>query len=144
MYQPRHSQTPDMTIAQNNPGNLEVGGPKFIGEVDPPDGIFLRFIDPVHGLRAIIMRLRAYQIEDNCYSIRSMIARWAPQADNNPTDAYIADVSKWTGIDPDANVDLSDPQVCGAMMKAITQQENGVQPFSQFTIDRAVSMVTGT
>jgi hypothetical protein len=127
-------------IRNNNPGNLEVGGPIFVGEVDPPDGIYLRFIDPPHGLRAIIERLKAYQLHDGCKTIRTMISRWAPPP-QNPTAAYIADVCAEVGIDQDTIVDLHDPVTQAAFMRAITKQENGIQPYSGVTIAKAVALV---
>jgi len=133
-----------MSLENNNPGNLEVGGPRFEGQIDPPDGIFLRFIDPPHGLRAIIERMKAYQDNDGCKTLHDIIYRWAPPADNNPTERYLTNVSTWTGIDEDSVPDFTQAATCDAMMKAITRQENGSQPFSQFTIDRAVAMVLGT
>ena len=130
-------------ITLNNPGDLEVGGPVFQGQVGS-EGKFLKFIDPVHGLRAIIMRLRAYQANDGCMNLHDMIYRWAPPEDNNPTAVYLTDVATATGLSPDPlapSVDLTDPTICANLMTAITQQENGVQPYSAMTIQRAVSMV---
>jgi hypothetical protein len=127
-------------ITLNNPGNLEVGGPVFIGQCGT-QGKWLKFIDPVHGLRAIIERLRAYQISDGDTTWNQMIGRYAPPSDNNPTSAYAANVAKACGMDADTPVDFTDPAICTATMKAITLQENGIQPYSDLTIQRAVSMV---
>ena len=132
-------------LRDNNPGNLEIGGPVFLGQVEPPDGVYLRFADPVSGLRAIIKRLQAYQLEDGCVTVREMISRWAPPEDNNPTEQYIANVASALGFTPDqANtvpVDLGNVANLEALLKAITTQEQGEQPYSQFTIDRAIAMV---
>jgi len=130
-------------IDLNNPGDLEVGGPPFLGQVGS-HGKFLKFIDPIHGLRAIIMRLMAYQENDGCMNLHDMIYRWAPPEDNNPTAAYLTNVAKATGLSPDPlapTVDLTDPTNISNLMTAITQQEQGSQPYSTFTIQRAVSMV---
>src|SRR5208282_3405183 len=110
-------------IRDNNPGNLEIGGPVFDGQVGN-DGVYLRFVDPVHGLRAIIMRLRAYQNKDGCMNLHDMIYRWAPPGDNNPTAAYLTNVANATGLSPDPlapSVDLTDPTICANLLTAITQ-----------------------
>ena len=127
-------------IQLNNPGNLEVGGPVFIGQVGT-QGKWLKFIDPPHGLRAIIERLKAYQINDGCTTWNQMINRYAPPSDNNPTQAYAANVAKACGMDADTPVDFTNPTICADAMEAITLQENGVQPYSPLTIQRAVSLV---
>jgi len=129
-------------IRNNNPGNIEVGGPVYLGEAQPPDGSYLRFIDPQHGLRAIIICMIAYQHNDGCNNLMDIIYRWAPPS-SNPTTAYLASVSDATGILPADQPDFTQASVCDAMMKAITTQENGEQPYSQLTIDRAVAMVIG-
>jgi len=127
-------------IRLNNPGNLEVGGPVFLGQIGT-EGKWLKFIDPPHGLRAIIKRLEAYQINDGCMTWAQMVGRYAPPDDNNPTQAYALNVAKACGMDIDTPVDLTDPTIIAAAMQAITLQENGIQPFSPLTIQRAVSMV---
>lgn len=133
--------TDPIGIRNNNPGNLEVGSPKpFLGQVDPPDGVYLRFIDPPHGLRAIIVELKTYRDVHGLKTIETMITRFAPPP-KNPTAAYIANVCTAVGIGPKDIVDLDDPVTQGDLMRAITKQENGIQPYSDATIAKAVALV---
>ena len=129
-------------IRNCNPGNLEVGGPPYIGEVNPPDDIYLRFMDPPHGLRAIIECLRAYQLHDGCDTWAKMISRYAPPP-GNPTAQYIANTAVRIGIPVDGSTlpDLWDQPTIDAIMKAITIQENGIDPYSQTTYDKAIALL---
>ncbi|MGM9760235.1 MAG: hypothetical protein ACI30I_09020 [Parabacteroides sp.] len=53
-----------------------------------------------------------------------MIARWAPQNENN-TSAYVSLVEKYTGIDRDAELDISDKGTMCAVVAAMSRVENG-------------------
>ena len=55
-----------------------------------------------------------------------MIHRWAPTCENN-TRAYINNVSTWSGINPDAVVEITSKQMMCAIVAAMSRVENGVQ-----------------
>ena len=50
---------------------------------------------------------------------------WAPASDGNDDQAYISDVSKRTGIKPNAPLNLSDAKQLEALLNAQAVQETG-------------------
>ncbi len=57
-------------------------------------------------------------------TIAKMIARWSP-ASENETGSYIDQVSKWTGIDANARVDMHDPATAQKIISAMAGRESG-------------------
>ena len=126
-------------IRNRNPGNLEAsaftrGQPGFVES----DGRFGRFETPEQGLSAMGNLLQSYG-RRGFNTINRIVSRFAPAADNNDTQAYVANVARMTGIDPNQELNLSDPQTLSAVMGAMIMQENGQLPFSQEQIVAAVS-----
>ncbi len=57
-------------------------------------------------------------------TLRQLISTYAPANENN-TSEYISQVSQWTGINPDAPIDLRNPDIMNKVMKAMIRKENG-------------------
>ena len=65
------------------------------------DRAFVQFKSLEYGWRAAFYLLtRTYYHKYRLYTIRGIVSRWAPTSENN-TKAYIENVSRLTGIDPD-------------------------------------------
>jgi hypothetical protein len=98
----------------NNPGNLR-----------PPGAStgFQSFATPEAGLAALDGNLKAYG-DKGINTISGVINRWAPPGEND-TGAYVSDVSKRLGVDPNAKIDLGNPLVRQALGTAIAIHENG-------------------
>jgi hypothetical protein len=112
-------------IRNNNPGNIEDGPfaqkmPGYAGT----DGRFAKFETPHHGMTAMDTLLASYGSR-GINNVSGVVNRWAPPSDNNPTSAYAATVAKAMGVDPNAQIDLSDPAVRGKLAPAMAQFENG-------------------
>lgn len=121
-------------IRNNNPGNIEDGKfaqsqPGYAGS----DGRFAIFESPQAGSSAASNLIGAYG-NKGINTISGIINRWAPAADNNNTSAYIAAVSKATGIPSDQPIDTSDPAVRNKIASAIGQFENGAGGTSRGTM----------
>jgi len=71
-------------------------------------------------------------------NVRGIISRWAPKNENN-TDAYIASVCAALKVNPDQYIDLTVEMP--ALVKAIIRQENGLQPYSDETIEAGIALV---
>ena len=97
----------------NNPGNLK----------DSKTGEFRVFHSPEAGYQALLEDMQG-KGKKGFNTISSIINRYAPPSDNNPTAQYIKNVSSWTGLDPNAQLDMNDPNVQRALADAITRQEN--------------------
>ena len=130
-------------VRNHNPGNIEKGA-AWIGlaEDQSSDPRFAVFKAPEYGIRAMVRVLRTYQLKYNLRSIEGMISRWAPPGggDNNHTDAYIAAVSKEMGIPPDQPFNVMYAQYARPMVKAMIRVENGVQPYPDEVIDKALEL----
>lgn len=135
-----YTDHPVRGIRLNNPGNIEKGA-KWRGLAPDRDSRFCTFVQPEYGIRAICRILRTYQKKHGINTIKGVISRWAPHHEN-PTDAYAANVAKWSGIPADKEVDLTAPSVLIPVIAGIIRQENGVQPYPEHVIRKGVEMGT--
>jgi hypothetical protein len=96
-----------------------------------PGGPYLVFHTPADGLRAGFINLANQQRKHGLDTVREIITKYAPAADDNDTEAYIAAVARAIGKDADAHLDLvgGDGQLA-AFGRAVIRHENGVQPYS--------------
>lgn len=110
-------------LRNNNPGNIEDGPlakslPGYAGS----DGRFAKFDTPDNGLNAMDALLTSYG-RRGLKTVRDVISRWAPSSDGNPVDAYARYVGNGN---PDAPVDLSNPEQRKALALRMAQFENGM------------------
>lgn len=135
-------------LRNNNPGNIKYDGTPWEGLASPPsDGTFAIFTDPTFGIRALGKILSNYiAIDGVAPTITGLISRWAPPSEND-TARYIADVATSIGVDPNATLNLSPTLNDGspnptlpALVEAIIQHENGLQPYSAATIQTGLAL----
>ncbi|EGJ7506133.1 lytic transglycosylase [Escherichia coli] len=119
----------------NNPGNLNFAG-QAGAALERPGGRFARFETAFDGLRALSRQLTLYAGR-GINSIEKIISTWAPASDNNNTAAYIQAVSERLGVDPQAALNMSDPQTMSALMSSIIHHENGRNIYSGELINKA-------
>jgi hypothetical protein len=91
-------------LRNNNPGNLRPlsGGQKWQGEIESLNN-FSRFKDVAYGLRAMITDITGDIVKDGKNTLRKLITVYAPPGEND-TNAYIASVSRLTGLQPDEQI----------------------------------------
>lgn len=127
----------------NNPGNLNFAG-QAGAALERPGGRFARFETAFDGLRALSRQLKLYAGR-GINSIEKIISTWAPASDNNNTAAYIQAVSERLGVDPQAALNMSDPQTMSALMSSIIHHENGRNIYSGELINKAaIAGIGGT
>lgn len=127
-------------LRNHNPGNIRHSRDVWQGEAAVQAGPdFVTFKAPEWGLRAMAKILLNYQ-RAGIDTIRKIIARWAPQSENN-TAAYVHSVALSVGVDPDTRLDLTNPGLLASVIKAIVRHENGKQPFSDAQITQAMRLV---
>lgn len=119
----------------NNPGNLNFAG-QAGAELERPGGRFARFETPFDGLRALSRQLVLYAGR-GINSVEKIISTWAPASDNNNTAAYIQAVSQRLGVNPQAALNINDPQTMSALMSSIIHHENGRNIYSKELIGKA-------
>ena len=122
-----------------NPGLIDRnGGTLWQGMAEvQTDSRFVTFTDPVFGIRALAKVLLSYYRKHHLYTVHAIIDRWAPPSENN-TGAYINHVASELGVGIDAPVDLEDPGMLEALVKAIIEHENGHCAYGDDTIRKGI------
>ena len=100
------------------------------------DRAFVQFKSLEWGWRAAFYLLtRTYYHKYRLYTIRGIISRWAPSSEND-TSAYIANVSRLTGIGPDEPIGIPTDGPARWMMVGVAMaiQENGTTSIDWFAM----------
>ena len=130
-------------IRNCNPLNIRRSKDQWKGLAEAQtDRAFVQFKTLEYGWRAAFYLLtRTYYHKYRLYTIRTIIRRWAPSNEND-TNAYIANVSKLTGIDPDEPIGIPSeaPSRWIAIGLAMAIQENGVESLDYFAMLRGWAM----
>lgn len=119
-------------LRNNNPGNIDRHpDTQWQGAAadQSSDPRFVVFTAPEWGIRAIARLMLTYQNQHGLRTVRALIGRWAPPAENQTT-AYVTAVARALGVDPDAEIDVEKTAVMLPLVKAIIEHENGAQPYS--------------
>lgn len=93
------------------------------------------FISVQYGFRAAAKQLKSYRAR-GINTVSTLIPKWSPKAAGNPTDAYIADVERWSGIPKDRLLTDADTL---PLLRAMAQQEGGVI-YSDSVIQEGIDM----
>lgn len=117
----------------HNPGNLRIPG-STTG--------FQSFANDDQGIRALAHQLQLYEGRDGLRTIRGIISKYAPGNENN-TAAYIANVSKRTGLGADQQIDPANLDQLVKLIVAITKQENGRSTFTEGGVRVVIQDQTG-
>jgi hypothetical protein len=119
-------------IRNHNPGNIDRGRDPWRGMAADQSGDprFVCFEGPEWGVRAIVRVLRSYRDRHGLRTVRGIISRWAPPAEN-PTGRYIAFVCDRLGLDPDEEVDIDEPGLLRTLVRAIIRKECGPGPLPE-------------
>lgn len=82
--------------------------------------------------------LLTYQSKYGLKTMKAIISRWAPPAENDIV-AYVRAVEASTGTRPGADVDLSQPAVMTGFVKAIIHHENAGYAYPDGVVRRRVA-----
>jgi len=131
----------DLTLGQriNNPFNIRPSDSNNWLGIDRERGEagYEGFKSADYGIRAADKVLSSYG-EQGINTISSIINRFAPPSDNNPTSSYIDFVANSVGVGRDEEVDLSNPVVRAALLSPMAKFETQ-SDYSQDDIVSAVS-----
>jgi hypothetical protein len=133
------NKKPIRGLLNNNPGNIDRTKSMWTGEIEGGDKRFKTFATPELGIRAIVENLRSYETKYGINTVEGIIKRWAPPNEND-TKSYISFVSQQLGVDPTAQLNLSDPATLQALSTAIILKENGKNPYGQEVISNGVNL----
>lgn len=133
---------PPRGIRNNNPGNIRHGqnwqGLNPDGRnIDPA---FCVFKSPVFAIRALAKVLMNYKKIHGLNTVRQIISRYAPPSENQTT-AYIQSVAKQLGVYPDTVIDIEERGVLTVFIKAVIRMENGIQPYSDETLQQGINSI---
>jgi hypothetical protein len=123
-----------------NPGNIRrIAGVTWEGESpnQSSDDSFVIFISAEYGIRAIARILTSYA-KRGLNTVQGIISRWAPPADANNTEAYVAAVCVECGVDPTAPVDVQ--ATMPNLIKGIIQHENGQMIYTDQQIADGIAL----
>lgn len=131
-------------IRNHNPGNIDRTADKWQGMAadQSSDSRFVVFVAPHWGIRALAKVLLSYQRKHGINTVRGIINRWAPPVENN-TDAYVSQVAKACGVEPDDTIDIENKAVLRALVSSIIKHENGQQPYGAGVIDLGIDLALG-
>lgn len=128
-------------IRNNNPGNIRRTSDVWVGLAEKQtDPDFFVFSNEVWGIRALAKVLINYQKIHNLATIEKIISRWAPTIEND-TESYIKSVSRKMNVGRDTALNLNDIDTLISLVQSIIYHENGIQPYSQKTIEKAISLI---
>lgn len=125
-----------------NPLNIRAGSDKWQGSIGKTDKGYLIFNSPVEGVRAATKIIRNYSDKYGIDTVEGIISRFAP-ASENPTRAYIQNVAKLTGFDPNERLNTKNPDVLQKLINAMIHQEIGGNPYSDETIKAGIAKGLG-
>ncbi len=113
-------------LRNNNPGNLVTSDVIYDGEIRPSqDRVFRQFKTMAYGYRAMFM-LMAHYLKKGIDTIEKIITTYSPPHEN-PTAAYINQVSRATGIPKDRKLEKTNGADFFKIVLAISHVENGVK-----------------
>ena len=126
----RSGASPPVSVRNNNPGALRYDGrSQWQGMVGTPQpGQFVQFDNQADGQRAQIINLQNQARLHGINTLSALTQRYAPAGDGNDPQAYAATVGRTLGIDPNAPINLADPQVASRVAAAMAQVEAGGSP----------------
>lgn len=110
-------------IRNNNPGNIRWDGTQWQGLANPmyDAGRYLRFVDPLAGLRALGKDLRS-KYGRGLRTVRAIISVYAPPSENK-TEAYVNHVASRLQVGTDEPLDV--PGRLIEFMRAVVAHECG-------------------
>lgn len=111
-------------LRNNNPLNIRIGNTWLGEKVNPTDNEFEEFVSLAYGVRAAFVILRRYIRRYKLNTVRLIVERWAPRAENE-TEKYIQFVCKDTGLMPDTAIQYSDKNTMCKLVGAMAFIECG-------------------
>jgi hypothetical protein len=126
----------------NNPLNIRISNNAWKGKITPSsDADFEQFDTPENGIRAGAKIVLTY-FHEGLSTIRQVITRWAPPSEN-PTEAYIENVSLRSGFDADAHLMFTSIDDLWPVIHGMIDQENGECIYTDEQIKDACAAAIG-
>lgn len=118
-------------VRLNNPLDIRRDGTSWEGlSTSQPDPDFCQFDTMAFGFRAAFRILITYADKYDIGSVRGVVSRWAPPAEND-TEAYIKAVCKRTGFADTETISIKSYADGSKLLYAMAEQECGT-PFETY------------
>jgi hypothetical protein len=112
-------------LRNRNPGNIRAGFECWEGQIGRDADGFCTFARDEDGIRALAKLLLGYYRRHGLDTVRAIIHRYAPASEND-TAAYVTSVARRLGVRAEARLQVDEPAMLAALVKAIIRHENGV------------------
>lgn len=114
-------------LRNNNPLNLRHNKQLWQGlSATQTDRSFLQFQSMAWGYRAAMVVIRTYVMSRGVKTLGAILSRWAPDADGNDEDLYLARVRALTGLERTSVIDPLDHDTMVSLVSAMSRVENGI------------------
>lgn len=110
-------------IRNNNPLNLSFAGQEGATMEDHSTPRFARFATMEDGIAASVRQIELYQ-RRGLTTLSQIVSTWAPPNEND-TPGYIQRVARETGFNPNAPVNMRDPDAVAALVASMARIESG-------------------
>lgn len=125
----------------NNPMNIRISPVPWHNKDKPPrNEQFETFPTLADGLHAGFLNILHAQTLHGCRTINAIISRLSPPSENNTAD-YVSHVCDECGADADEDYNLRMAENLLMLGRAIIQQENGAQPYSDEQLRNVINGV---
>lgn len=128
---------PPLGIRNMNPGNILTSTMyTWRGQDGADDAGHCKFIDPIYGLRAICITIVNYGLYHGCRTLSDYLGMWSKGSKGGDPN-YANGVAHWLGLNAD---DPFDPHAFAKpLLRCIVKMENGIMPYSDDQLNRAIT-----
>lgn len=134
-----HASTKKTRAERNfNPGNLNYAGQAGASLEAGSNARFAKFNSEEEGIAALVRQLRLYQ-QRGIDTIGEIVKKYAPPSEND-TQAYIANMARWTGLGADEKLNFNDTDTVRRMVQGISRKEGRYTPLTEGQIMSGINL----
>lgn len=134
-----HASTKKTRAERNfNPGNLNYAGQAGASLEAGGNARFAKFNSEEEGIAALVRQLRLYQ-QRGIDTIGEIVKKYAPPSEND-TQAYVANMARWTGLSADEKLNFNDTETVRRMVEGISRKEGRYTPLTEGQIMSGINL----
>lgn len=121
-----------------NPGNLNYAGQAGASLEAGSNARFAKFNSEEEGIAALVRQLRLYH-QRGIDTIGEIVKKYAPPSEND-TQAYVANMARWTGLSADEKLNFNDTETVRRMVEGISRKEGRYTPLTEGQIMSGINL----
>lgn len=121
-----------------NPGNLNYAGQSGASLEAGSNARFAKFNSEEEGIAALVRQLRLYQ-QRGIDTIGEIVKKYAPPSEND-TQAYVANMARWTGLSANEKLNFNDTETVRRMVEGISRKEGRYTPLTEGQIMSGINL----